>query len=275
MNVRSEQAKQLLTYLSRFPHSFIPPFPPDVSERFFIDEPISGGAGDEIVLGGPEAHHLVNVRRARPGQEVVLFDGTGREFTAVVVECGRREARLQVATSQTVSREPAIEVVLGVALPKGDRQRWLVEKAVELGAGSLVPLSTERGVAQPTASALGRLRRVVLEATKQCGRTRLMEVREPLNCREYFDAVRADPGCLRICAHPYGEATLARPPFAGGRVMLAIGPEGGFTEDEIRLAREAGWTIASLGPRILRVETAAVALAALFTLNSYHQNDAI
>lgn len=235
-----------------------------MSERFFIDVPVSS---DEILLRGPEAHHLVNVRRGRPGQEVVLFDGTGREFTAEIVDCGRREARLRVMSSRTVSREPSAEVVLGVALPKGERQRWLVEKAVELGVAALVPLVTEHGVSQPTESALARLRRAVIEASKQCGRTRLMEIQEPLGCRDYFGRSSAAEGDFWICAHPGGDGRLGRSAAAAATARLAVGPEGGFSDEEIRIAREAGWTIAGLGPRILRVETAAVALAAVFTLD--------
>jgi 16S rRNA (uracil1498-N3)-methyltransferase len=236
-----------------------------MSHRYFCERPINT---ENVTLDGPEAHHLLHVLRAAPGQEVTLFDGSGWEFRAEIVDCGRREARLRVVSSQEVSREARLPITLGVALPKGERQRWLVEKAVELGAERLVPLVTERGVAQPTPTALVRLRRAVIEASKQCGRTRLMEVTEPLACRDYLAGpFPQTPGeTLRVCAHPGGEKRLPYPTQATREVKLAVGPEGGFTEEEIAIARDQGWLVADLGPTILRVETAALALAAVFTL---------
>jgi 16S rRNA (uracil1498-N3)-methyltransferase len=197
---------------------------------------------------------------------VTLFDGTGQEFTARIIECRRRDVRLQVESSQFISREPKLSITLGVALPKGDRQRWLVEKAVELGVASLVPLVTERSVAQPTA-AVTRLERAVIEASKQCGRTRLMHIAQPLGSREFFASLPGlkDAATLRLCAHPAGERNVPTPGDKVVRIRLAIGPEGGFTEDELTSARECGWTPVSLGPRVLRVETAALALAAIFS----------
>jgi 16S rRNA (uracil1498-N3)-methyltransferase len=122
-------------------------------------------------------------------------------------------------------------------------------------------------VAQPAASALGRLRRAVVEASKQCGRTVLMQIAEPVRCGDFLAQAEAHVGRenVRICAHPDGQPVL-RHADAGGQVTMAVGPEGGFTDDEIGLARANGWTLASLGPRILRVETAAVALAAIYAL---------
>jgi 16S rRNA (uracil1498-N3)-methyltransferase len=237
-----------------------------MSQRFYVDPPI---ASKEIALQGSEAHHLLHVHRARPEQLVTLFDGSGREFSARIVECGRREVRLHVESCEMVSREPRLSLTLGVALPKGDRQRWLTEKAVELGVASLMPLITEHGVSRPTASALERLRRAVIEASKQCGRTRLMQIAEPVDCREFFADPPGTPDgdALLICAHPNGERPAPMAGLAVAHVSLAIGPEGGFADEEVRTARESGWTIASLGPRTFRVETAALALAALFTLD--------
>ncbi len=161
-----------------------------------------------------------------------------------------------------VNRELPWPLTLGVALPKGERQRWLLEKAVEIGVTRLVPLLTERGVADPTPSALERLRRGVVEATKQCGRNRLLEIGEPMKLAEYSRHAAADS--LRLLAHPDG-APLVGSPAATARaaVSLAIGPEGGFTMAEVDLARNAGWRAISLGPRVLRVETAAVLMAGL------------
>lgn len=238
-----------------------------MSQRFFSEKPITG---EEVTLGGAEAHHLLHVLRAQAGQNVTLFDGTGKEFDACILDCSRREVRLRVESSQIVSREPRVSITLGVALPKGERQRWLVEKAVELGVASLVPLVSERSVADPTPSALERLRRAVVEASKQCGRTRLMEVAQPAACRAYLSDMRKDVGkeTTAVCVHPDGEHDVPNPGPSMRNVKLAVGPEGGFTDEEVQAARECGWTVAQLGPRILRVETAAVALAALYTVGA-------
>jgi 16S rRNA (uracil1498-N3)-methyltransferase len=233
-----------------------------MSERFFVDNPITT---KQAVLRGPEAHHLLHVMRAKVGEEVTLFDGAGSEFAARVMHLGKAQVELQVLSSTVVDRESSIELTLAVALPKGDRQRWLVEKAVELGVTRIVPLSTNRSVAEASAAALDRLRRTVVEASKQCGRNRLLEIGAPQDWRQAVQSL--SPQGVRILADPGGkplgtfwppsENTAALPPM-----VAAIGPEGGFTAEEINLALAAHWFSASLGPRILRVETAALAIAA-------------
>jgi 16S rRNA (uracil1498-N3)-methyltransferase len=173
---------------------------------------------------------------------------------------------LTVVSRTQVSRELPVAIHLGVALPKGDRQTWLVEKAVELGVAALTPLKTKRGVAQPFERTLTRLRRSVIEASKQCGRTRLMQINEPQLLADYL---RLASGPVRWLAHPGGQAAaeavkLRRHPAPES--WLAIGPEGGFADDEVQAALAAGWQAIDLGPRLLRVETAAVYLAALVAI---------
>src|SRR4029079_19072788 len=147
-----------------------------MSERFFSPHPISAGG---MMLDGPEAHHLLHVMRASVGDEVTLFDGSGAEFKATVVTLRRTDAELRIVERNEIDRELPFALVAGVALPKGDRQKWLVEKLTELGVTTLVPLITERSVAQPNESALERLARSVIEAAKQCGRNRLMAISQP------------------------------------------------------------------------------------------------
>ncbi len=234
-----------------------------MADRYFVDEPILAGSvlAGSASLSGPEAHHLIHVMRAKPGTEVVLFDASGCEFAARVERVGRADVTLAVLARREVDRELGVHLTLGVSLPKGDRQRWLVEKAVELGVTRLVPLITRRGVAQPSAEPPERLRRAVIEASKQCGRNRLMEIApgEPL---ETF--LRSE-GAARWLAHPGGTplpvalgelSEMAR----GSQITLAVGPEGGFTHDEVELARTGGWQVVDLGGRILRIETAACLL---------------
>ena len=251
-----------------------------MADRYFSESPI---AQDRVVLVGPEAHHLIHVMRAKPGTQVVLFDGSGAEFNAQVESTGRSRVQLAVLSRQEVDRELPRELTLGVPPPKGDRQRWLVEKAVELGVARLVPLVTARSVARPRVEPASRrwdssrpvalasrqwhtarLWRTVIEASKQCGRNRLMEIAEPRAWADYV-ADAGDAPC-RLLAQPCGHPTVAGPlPPADlpGRVFLAVGPEGGFTDDEVSLAVAAGWQTMDLGPRILRVETTAILLVAM------------
>ncbi len=109
-----------------------------MSDRYFIDQPISA---DRLTLSGAEAHHLIHVMRAAPGTRVTLFDGGGDECTAVVERIGRSEVELSILAREQIDRELPFGLTLGVALPKGDRQKWLVEKAVELGVTGIVPLA--------------------------------------------------------------------------------------------------------------------------------------
>ena len=197
--------------------------------------------------------------RLKVGDAATLFDGSGAEFAARVASTSRSSLEMEILERREISRERAGELVLAVALPKGDRQKWLVEKATELGVSRLVPLVTKRAVAQPAASALKRLQRGIVEASKQCGRNRLMQLADPLPLAELLATVPTE--ATRLLAHPGGEPLNTS--RSGESCWVAIGPEGGFTEDEATAALAAGWQRISLGPRILRIETAALAVAAL------------
>ncbi len=237
-----------------------------MTERYFVADRLAPPAAR---LCGPEAHHLIHVMRARVGDQVVLFDGSGWEFPSRIEAIGRRQVDLAVVDRLEIDRELPIPLTLAVSLPKGDRQRWLVEKAVELGVGRLVPLATRRSVAQPGTKALGRLRRAVIEASKQCGRNRLMEIAEPVDWPDLFPAHRHTP--IRWLAHRCEAAGPPRMETSGTEaahalpqaVVAAVGPEGGWTPEEIAQAVRAGWQIVGLGPRTLRIETAALHLAAV------------
>jgi 16S rRNA (uracil1498-N3)-methyltransferase len=245
-----------------------------MTERYFSEEPIRT---ERVALTGREAHHLLHVMRARPGHEVVLFDGSGDEFTARVESLGRHRVELAVLSRRRVERESPLALVLAVALPKGDRQSWLVEKAVELGAGALIPIECRRGVSRPTDNALRRLKQTVIEASKQCGRNRLMAIDQP---RDWPSLVASTNSSMpRWLAHPRAQATAAAAPcyqaianlrtvaLKHQQALIAVGPEGGFTAEEVELAVAAGWRCVDLGPRILRVETAALVAAALLLVS--------
>ncbi len=238
-----------------------------MADRFYAEEPIcfAPDGASRVTLGGGEAHHLIHVMRAGHGTCVVLFDGSGAEFPARVERAGRAEVELTVLRRDVVDRELSRHVALAVSLPKGDRQRWLVEKSVELGVTELIPLAAARSVAQPVRQALDRLRKAVIEASKQCGRNWLMRIAEPTNWPALIEATREES--QRWLAHPgsQGEAAAWVAPRPGDRVFMAVGPEGGFTDEEVALAAAARWQPIHLGPRILRTETAALAMAVLAT----------
>jgi 16S rRNA (uracil1498-N3)-methyltransferase len=232
-----------------------------MSQRFFSEKPIGADAvGQMVSLTGSEAHHLAHVMRAKAGQTVELFDGSGAEFRAEVRRVGKLQIELVILDRREVDRELPLAVTLVVALPKGDRQRWLVEKATELGVTRLVPLVTARGVAQPVERALHRLRQTVIEASKQCGRNRLMEITPAARWSDYV--VQAPTSACRLFGHPQSDLWLGER-LEAKNIIAAVGPEGGWTDEEIALALKHGWRPVNLGPRTLRVETAAVLIAAM------------
>lgn len=238
-----------------------------MTQRYFCDAVITGS---RAALSGGEAQHLARVMRARAGDVVVLFDGSGAEFSARIDRIGKSAVELSIVERREVDRELPFSLTLAVALPKGDRQRWLVEKAVELGVTRLVPLVTARGVADGRA-AVDRLRRAVIEASKQCGRNRLMEIAAPQAWSDLAGDVDG-PQTMRLFAHPTNAADIATQAAAhvecAKSVAISVGPEGGWTDDEVAVARNYGWRFVDLGPRILRVETAAIALAATIAAKS-------
>ena len=226
--------------------------------RFFVEK-----IGDSSVISvtDEEAHHLIHVLRIQVGQSIVVFDGKGPEFDAEVVSIGKKDLTIRLSERRDIDRELKKRVVIAVSLPKGDRQKVLVEKLVELGASELIPLVTQRSVAQPTDSAIARLEKQVIAASKQCGRNRLMKIAEATSLNELIS--RDASHVVRLICDPSGKNSLSDFSHASSDYVVVIGPEGGFTDDELEAARVQGWQVVNLGPRILRVETAAVAAAVL------------
>jgi len=216
------------------------------------------------VLRGPAFHHLAHVLRVRAGDVLTLFDGRGREAEARVVRLWEDELLVQVGEVRQPARPP-VAVALIVALLKGEKMDWVVQKATELGVARIVPVATEHGVvkldAERAAGRRARWSRIAEEAARQCARADVPAIAEvsPLEA-----ALEAAEG-WRVLLHEAEKATLrgilpATPPAT---VTLAVGPEGGFAPDEVTGARAAGFAIAGLGPRILRAETAAIAALAI------------
>ena len=225
-----------------------------MADRFYCPKaPVDGRAW----LEGDEARHLIRVRRVAVGECVELFDGRGSAYRAEVVTLGRDRVELEVVGPAEANRAANCSLTLVTAVPKGERFDWLVEKATELGVARLIPLVTERSVVDPRSAKIDRLRRVIVEAAKQCRRDRLMELDPPTS---WASAVGSTRDTIRLIAHPGGRG-IADSGFRprGQSVVLAIGPEGGFTEDEVERAIGKGWRSVGLGRTVLRVETAALA----------------
>jgi 16S rRNA (uracil1498-N3)-methyltransferase len=227
-----------------------------MADRYYVDSPLAPG---EVDLSGPEAHHLAAVCRLRPGDAVCLFNGDGREYAAQVVAVSRRSVTVRVHSVAAPQREHPFRIEVAAPLPKGDRAQFLLEKLTELGVTSFVPLRTQRSVVHPRDAKLEKLHRYVIEASKQCGRNVLLQVQPLTDWADYVH--RADLPLTRVMAHPSGEAESQHRIRGGVDVAFAVGPEGGFTDEEVSEARPAGWQVRDLGPRILRVETAAIVLA--------------
>jgi 16S rRNA (uracil1498-N3)-methyltransferase len=225
-----------------------------VSDRFFCPVPPRDG---RYRLGPEESRHLSRVCRLGVGDRVEIFDGRGFATGAEVVEDGG-DCVVLVATGEPIpARQPSCSLVLATAVPKGDRFDWIVEKATELGVDRLIPIVAERSVVVPRGSKLERLRRSIVEASKQCRRASLMRLEEPL---EWPRLVGAFPGASTFLADPGGTSPARWPAIPRGRqVVLGVGPEGGLTGAETELAANAGWFAIQLGYNTLRIETAGLA----------------
>ena len=232
-----------------------PAWPPRSLPRLFVPKPLAQWA--QVELDGAPAHYLGNVLRLKEGAELLIFDGNSGEWLAKIVLV-RKGRMVVVAERQTRPLEAVPDLWLAFAPVKKGRVDWLVEKAVELGVARLVPVITQRTIVDKLN--LERMRAHIIEAAEQCGRTSLAEIEKPVKLDAYLksrDATRT----LYFADESGGEPAAAA--FKAGPSLILTGPEGGFTPDEAAAIRAAPNAQAvSLGPRILRAETAALAAVA-------------
>lgn len=229
-----------------------PAWPPKSLPRLFVRHSL--GEETRVELDAGQANYLGNVLRLGLGAELLVFDGQTGEWCARIVEASKKRMTL---TIERLTREPEAipDVWLGFAPVKRAQTDWLVEKATELGAARLIPVITQRTIAERVK--LERLEAIAIEAAEQCGRTRLPAIVAPGSLKQLLGE-RDDARRLYFADEHGGEPVASA--FQPGAALILIGPEGGFTDGERRLVRAAPNSVpVSLGPRILRAETAALA----------------
>ncbi len=234
-----------------------PAWPPASTPRLYVDRPLEGMA--EVVIDGAQAHYLGSVMRAKPGDPVKLFDGVSGEWLATVAQAGKRDLVLRIE-ARLRERETVPDLWLLVAPIKKGRIDWVVEKACELGVAQIVPVQTRRTIVDKVNAE--RWGAHAIEAAEQCGRTTLPVIAPMEKLETLLAGWPADRAL--IFADEAGGVPMAGA-IAPGPAAILIGPEGGFTDEEraaIRALPQARGV--SLGPRILRAETAAVAAIALW-----------
>ena len=240
-----------------------PAWPPRSTPRLFVEGPL--GEGQVVALSGGQAHYLISVMRAKPGDAIKLLDDVTGEWLSLVDHIGKRDLTLRLE-GQLRPREAVPDLWLAAAPIRKSRYDWIAEKACELGVARFVPVLTRRCVADKVKP--DRLRAHMIEAAEQCGRTALPEVAEAIALPAFLagidrtlffaDEMGGLPMQAVFAAHP-------------GPAAILIGPEGGFTDEERSLILATPGAIGiSLGPRILRADTAAVAAVAVWMA----QNDA-
>lgn len=229
--------------------------------RLFVPGPLASGA----IVDLPEqaARHVIQVLRLRLGADLILFDGAGGEYHGTLRSVDRRGAAVELGERIARELESPLTIVLGQGISRGERMDYAIQKAVELGAHRIAPLTTERTVVNLDAERRERRfshwQGVVQSACEQCGRNRLPVLDTPQPLAAWLDSCGEG---LKLVLDASGSEGLRGLPRPSGPVFLVIGPEGGLSGAEIAQAQQAGFTSVRLGPRILRTETAGVAVLA-------------
>lgn len=235
--------------------------------RFFVDTPLAATDGDIALPSGAARH--VQVLRLQPGDALTLFDGSGPEWQAEVTAMGRSEVRVRLIAAAQPQRELARHITLAVVMPANDRMDFLVEKASELGAATLQPLMGERSVLRLNGERADKKRShwqgVAIAAAEQCGRTVPLHVEPVQTLSAWLAALAPAVDEWRGLLSPRAASSLAA--FPQQRALFLSGPEGGLSEAEEDAARARGFAAITLGPRILRADTAPLAVLSWLALS--------
>lgn len=231
--------------------------------RFFLDMP-SGYSAASLIIGGPDAAHIRRVLRMQSGEALTVCDGRGTDYACEIAGFEGDTVRVSVLSQSPTLSEPTLAVTLYQGLPKGDKMEWILQKSVELGVTTVVPVATARSVVRlegKEEKKRERWQRIAAEAAGQCGRGIIPRVEAPLTFAQALDRMRGEK---TICFYEGGGRPLKELVAPKEiRLSVLIGPEGGFADEEIAALREVGAAVATLGPRILRCETAPLAVLSL------------
>jgi len=234
--------------------------------RIFLPQPLN--SGNDVELDTNARRHVVQVLRLKPGHPLILFNGEGGEYSAELISVEKRRALARIGSFQDISRESRLFTHVGLGISKGERMDFALQKAVELGISEITPVFTEHCVVQLKDSRLVKKQdhwqALIISACEQSGRNIL----PTLNAAQPFSHwLNIPQGMTKLILDPAANTTLSTVRLNASEVMLAIGPEGGFSQTEIKQAIERGFMGVTLGPRVLRTESAAIAsLAAIQTL---------
>ncbi|MCD9028887.1 16S rRNA (uracil(1498)-N(3))-methyltransferase [Luteimonas sp. BDR2-5] len=230
--------------------------------RAFVDRPLA--EGQRIELPDDAAAHLVRVLRLREGDACVLFNGDGHDHDARLVATGKRGATAEIVATRPVDVESPLRIVLLQGIARGEKMDWILQKATELGVAAFVPVSSDRSEVKLDAERAGKRlahwRSVVVSACEQSWRARIPQVAVPQPLAAALAALPA--GGTRWLLDPEAAAGIATMPAPSGELLLAIGPEGGWSPNDRAALVAAGFGGLRLGPRILRAETAGIAAVA-------------
>ena len=248
-----------------------------MAARLFVEQPLGALALEAELALPPGAARHVQVLRLQPGDEVTLFDGSGDEWTAAVTAMGRSEVRVALKSRQPVDREMKRAVTLAVVMPANDRMDGIVEKACELGAVAIQPLMSERSVLRLQGDRAEKKRAhwqgVAIAAAEQCGRSKPLQVAPVKTLAQWLADLPDDADEQRWLLSPVAAQplpALASKAGDAGRIVVLSGPEGGLSEAEEQSARARGFSAAKLGPRILRADTAPLAVLGWLALGELH-----
>lgn len=225
--------------------------------RVYIDQEIK--PEEPVILPQEKAHHIAHVLRMRKGESIILFNNTGYEFDSKLIEISKKSAQVEVVNSSLIERESPLKITLALAISRGQHMDYALQKAVELGVYKIVPLFTEfsnvKLLGERKQNKLLHWQNIIINATEQCGRSRLAQLLEPLEYNEWLDVKNLSAGLIM---HPGSDISMEDIIIETDELTLMVGPEGGFSELEFDLACQKGYTPISFGPRILRAETAVV-----------------
>jgi len=235
--------------------------------RFKIDKECLRGL-EATITDEREIRHIAKVLRLKAGDEVILFDGEGKEYHASLTRLSPREISLRLLREpSSVAAESPLEIILGVGLLKSSKFDWLIQKTTELGVAEVVPFYSlhvvPRWEESRTRSKQSRWEKIASEAAKQCGRARIPKIYSPRSFEEML-AMESE-GATKILLWEKGPVRSFKNvlPSPASPILVLIGPEGGFSDEEALRAREAGFQPIRLGPRILRAETAGIVIVSL------------